>query len=161
MAQKKEERRKYSRYGTQMKVFFQVKYDIRTKVEFKVLASKNDCESRSHSGISKNISVEGLCFMSDKQLVKGDRLSLDVYAPNTKIPVAMEGEVCWSKRIEDNNDPKGVFNTGVKLISVNGRLVAESIHLDKEYQVVWSEALESVFGNFALLVKRLKEEKKD
>ena len=98
MPKKNEERRKYSRYGTQMKIYFQVKYDIRTKVEFKVLASANDGEGENYSGISKNISVEGLCFISDKQLSKGDLLLINVYAPNTQTPVSMEASVLWSKK---------------------------------------------------------------
>jgi hypothetical protein len=161
MSKENDDRRKYSRYGTQMKVYFTVKYDIRTKVEFKVLKSADNGKCENYSGISKNISVEGLCFVSDKQLGIGDRLSIDIYAPNSKIPVPMEAEVCWSRKFEGDAEDKDMFHTGVKLISVNGQSVSKSIHFDKEYQVIWSEVLESVFGNFALLVKQMRDQKKD
>ena len=54
-----------------------------------------------------------------------------------------------------------MFDTGVRLISVGKKSVAESIHFDKEYNVFWSEPLESVLGNFALLSKNLKKPLKD
>ena len=55
------ERRKYLRYDTEMKVYFRVKYDIETRVKFKVLKGE---PTHKYSGLCKNVSVEGLCFVS-------------------------------------------------------------------------------------------------
>ena len=81
--------------------------------------------------------------------------------PNTQIPVSMDAEVLWSKNLKEDPEYKDMFYTGVKLISVGKKSVEKSIHFDKEYNVFWSEPLESVLGNFVLLSKSLKQPKKD
>ena len=155
------ERRKYYRYDTEMKIYFQVSYDIRTKVNFQVLDStKKKGISTKHSGLSKNISAEGLSFVSKRKLELGDILLLEVYAPNVKIPVLMDGEVRWSHKIPQAPKHKDMFHTGVRLISVNGKSVADSIYYDQKYKVDWSIVLESVFGSFKEMVKQLKADKK-
>lgn len=151
------ERRKYSRYNTELEVYFRVKYDITTKVKFRIL--KNSREGRvthKYSGLCKNVSAQGLEFVSGKKLRKGDILLLDVYEPVVKHPVKMEGKVCWSRRLPAKTKEKYIFYTGVILLSVMGKPVADSIHFDKEYNVMWSAALESLFGSFAAMVKRIK-----
>ena len=158
----KKEKRKYYRHGTEMKIYFQVSYDIRTKVTFQVLdATKQKGVSTKYSGLSRDISVEGISFVSKRKLEEGDMLLLEVYAPNVEIPVLMDGEVRWSHKITKSLRYKGMFYTGVKVISVNGKSVADSIHYDFEYKVDWSIVLETVFGSFKQMVKRLKANNKD
>ncbi|MCM8791249.1 MAG: PilZ domain-containing protein [Candidatus Omnitrophica bacterium] len=155
------ERRKYLRYDTDMKVYFQVKYDIKTRVEFIVLEEEwKSGTVHKYSGLCKNVNVEGMCFVSRKKLNKGDILLLDVYEPIVKGPVRMEGEVRWSKKISGKEGDRGLFRTGVRLISVNGKSVADSIYFDKKYKIVWSAVLESLFGNFAAMLKKLKKRRK-
>ena len=85
------ERRRYQRYDTQMRVFFRVQYDIHTKIKFQIIdATRNKKSLRKYNGISKNISVEGLCFTSRKQLTPHDILLLELYVPHAKRPVRME-----------------------------------------------------------------------
>lgn len=159
MKELNKERRKYSRYDTDMKISFKVKYDIKTKVKFRVINSQQIPDTRKYSGVSKNISVEGLCFISTKKLEKGQRLSLEVYVSNMKEPVQMEGEVRWSQELPPQTKMKDMFHTGVQLISVKDKSVADSIHFDSEYKVMWSVVLESVFGNFVTMVNKLKDKK--
>ena len=150
------ERRQYVRYETEMKVYVRASYDLKTKVVFRVLnINKQRYSFRRQAGLTKNISVEGLRFSSKRQLNQGDKLLLEIYVPKQKVPVKMEGEVRWSRKLPEEADGKGLFHTGVKLISVGGVSVAESIHYDEEYKVVWSEVLESVFGSFIAMVKEL------
>ncbi|MGD9015695.1 MAG: PilZ domain-containing protein [Candidatus Omnitrophota bacterium] len=151
------ERRKYQRYNTEMEVYFRVIYDIRTKVRFQVLdIHKPGHPLKKYFGISKNISVEGLRFVSKKKLKKGDILLLEVYAPNVKIPIQMRGEVRWSRKLLHGPKKKNLFHTAVRLTLVNGRSVADSIHFDVGYKVAWSTVLEAVFGGYKTMVKKLK-----
>lgn len=150
-----EERRKYFRYHTELKIDYQVNYDIRTKVKFQVLnIIKHKLGKKKYSGPSKNISVEGLCFVSNKELKKGNILFLEVYEPNTQAPIIMEGEVRWSQEIVQSEESEVKFYTGIKIISVNGQSVIDSISHDKDNDVDWSIVLETVFGNFKEMARR-------
>ncbi len=154
------ERRRFVRYDTEMKICFRSHYDIETRVKFKVMASsEKGVVGHKYSGLSRNVSVEGMCFVSNKELKEKDLLLLDVYAPITREPVKMEGQVCWCRK---NAGVAGVagapdtFQTGVRLISVKGKPVDGSIYFDKTYNVTWSMVLDSLFGSFAALVKEIK-----
>lgn len=149
------ERRKYLRYDTDMKVYFRVKYDIKTRVKFKVL---EETDSHKYSGLCKNVSVEGMCFVAKKKLVPGEHLMLEVYEPIVKGPVNMEGEVRWCRKLPEDRG-RDLYHTGVKILEVNGRPVPSTIHLDKKYKVAWSAVLDSLFGNFAAMIRKLKEKK--
>ncbi len=140
------DKRKYPRYETEVKIYFYLSYDIRTKVEFRVL---NNGVSKKYKAHSRNISAEGLCFRSEKKLTKGDILCLEVYLPKQKNPIAMEGVVRWSDPIPSKSKRK-IFETGIRLTVVNGEDVVKSIYHDTDNKVVWSIVLESVLGNFRI-----------
>jgi len=143
------ERRKYPRYDTELKVYFQVRYDVRTKVKFQIMTNgREGAVPHKYSGLSKNVSAEGLSFASNKRLENGDILFIEVYEPKAKGPIRMEGQVRWSRKIPRTKG-KNIFQTGVELFSVNGKPVADSIYFDKKYKVMWSAVLDSVFGSFA------------
>ena len=154
------ERRKYQRYDTEIKVYFRVIYDIKTKVRFQIIDDlKQKHAPRKYSGISKNVSVEGLRFVSRKALRRGDILLLKVYTPNVKVPIQMQGEVRWSRKLPQGLEKKNVFNTAVRLTLVNGKSVADSIHFDAGYKVAWSAVLEAVFGGYKAMLRKLKRSK--
>ena len=146
------DKRKYERYDTEIQIYFAVTYDIQTKVEFQVLDESKE-SLKKYSAVSKNVSAEGLCFYSEKELKRGDRLYLEVYIPGSKKPIGMEGEVRWSQGMMTAKKKK-VFDTGVKLLVVNGESVAKSIYRDDKYQVIWSTVLECVLGNFRILQQK-------
>jgi hypothetical protein len=151
-----ENNRRYSRFDTELKVHFQVKYDFKTKVRFQVVQSPHDgIGAHKYAGICKDISVEGLSFTSHKQTYQGDIVSLEVYPPNAKKPVKMEGEVRWSRKLPDGPEGKEIFQSGVLLVKANNKPVDETIYFDSEYQVMWSEVLGCLFGNFKTLAKQL------
>ncbi len=151
-----EEKRRYERYDTALKIYFDFAYDIKTKVKFQLIDRKKaKTLSPKYSALSKNVSAEGLCFASRKKLQKGDYLNLEVYLPGAVTPVRMQGEVRWSlvmPAAADMTDP-GAYQTGVLLMTVNGESVPETIHYDKEYRLHWSVVLESVLGSFKNVVK--------
>lgn len=153
---KKKERRKYERYGTEAKVYFRVVYEVTTKVEFQILDKKKKDKSLSkkYLAISKNVSAEGICFTSDIKLEKKNILYLEVFLPGEKKPIIMEGQARWSHATSPEEEKKHKFDTGVKLISVNGKSVLASIHFDEANKVIWSIVLESVFGKFRKLAHK-------
>ncbi|MBN2452801.1 MAG: PilZ domain-containing protein [Candidatus Omnitrophica bacterium] len=149
------ERRKFSRFDTELKVYFKVKYDINTRVEFRVVETAPDGDNNNkYLGVCRNVSVEGLCFDSVRKLNKGDILLLEVYEPIVRSSIEMEGQVRWSKMISGGDDDKKIFRTGVLLMTVQGKPVADSIYFDKQYKVMWSAVLESLFGSFAAMKKK-------
>lgn len=151
---KKRERRKYERYETETKVYFRVVYEIETKVEFRIVTKKDNGEtlSEKYSALSRNVSAEGLCFICERQLKKGDMLYLDVYLPGRKKPISMKGCVRWSQPVA--KEEKGRFDTGVRLICVGDKSVMASIHYDEANHLVWSIVLESIFGSFRKIIQK-------
>lgn len=148
------EKRKYERYDTEVKLYFDIAFDVETKVKYQLLDKDHKKTlSRKYPALSKNVSAEGLSFVAAQPLKKGDYLNLEVYLPKATQPVRMEGEVCWSKSVAQGKQGADVFQTGVLLKKVNGQPVQETIHFDKEYNVNWSIALESILGQFKDIAK--------
>ena len=158
MAERKQERRKYKRYNTEVKIYFDFKFDLQTKVDFEVIDKENKKPlSDKYTAISRNISVEGLCFVSERELKEGDVLQLELYLPGSNKPIPMEGTVRWcfpNKPVEEAKDKgeKVKYFSGILLSVVKGKSVQDSIYYDQEYQVNWSDVLESVFGDYKLLM---------
>jgi len=158
MVEPGEERRKYKRYNTEVKVYFDFSFDLQTKVDYKIIDQKTKkAVTDKYSAVSRNISVEGLCIVSEKELSKWDQLFMELYLPGSSIPVPMEGFVRWcspNKPADEikQNDEKANYLVGVQLSKVKGEPVQESIHYDEEYKVDWSNVLESVFGSYKLLM---------
>ncbi|OGX23747.1 MAG: hypothetical protein A2787_00610 [Omnitrophica WOR_2 bacterium RIFCSPHIGHO2_01_FULL_48_9] len=148
------EHRKYDRYDTEVKIYFHVAYDIKTKVRFQVMDKAHKPASPQYIALSKNVSAEGICFSSEKNLHKGDFLSLEVYVPGGREPIPMQGEVRWCEPSPKKHKGEKRFDTGVQLHTVNSESVEKSIYHDKVYQVVWSTVLESVLGNFRILEQK-------
>jgi hypothetical protein len=60
--------RQYPRFDSSAKVSFKVSYQFRTDVNFKIADPKPKDPNSSFIGFSQNISVNGLCFESPKEL---------------------------------------------------------------------------------------------
>ena len=154
------EKRRYERYDTEIKLYFDLAFDVETKVRYQLLDKDHKKTlSKKYPALSKNISAEGLSFIAAQPLKKGDYLNLEIYLPKATRPVRMEGEVRWSKNAARGKQTAGAFQTGVLLKKVNGQPVHGTIHFDKEYNVNWSIALESVLGRFKDLAKERHSEK--
>lgn len=162
------EKRQHPRFDAEAKIYFQAVYNIRTIVKYEVL---NEVRPKSappplrHLAISKNVSAGGLCFTSGEKLEQGNRLCLEVYVPHPhlsssnqsgkeEICIPMEGEVRWSWASTTNKRGKKRYDTGVRLITVNGKSVAESIYFDEANKVFWSIVLESIFGSFRIFAQK-------
>lgn len=105
MTQKKfTEKRKYLRFSMQTQIDFQVQ-------------QKGQKLSDSASAVTKNLSVEGVCFISDRKLEPSDMLKLEVYLSSQSQPLHLGGEVMWSIPIT-LPDGKEKYETGVKLFTI-------------------------------------------
>ena len=149
---KRDERRKYDRYDTEMRILIEVTYDVRTKVKFQIIDKKAKTQSPQYSAVSRDLSVEGVGLLTEKELKPGDLLYLEVYLPESHEPIRMEGEVRWSESIKEGE--KNKFAVGVLLSTVNGGTVAPTIYYDKSYHIVWSAVLEAVLGSFRLFAQK-------
>ena len=152
---KDRERRRYERYGTKVEIYFRVAYDVTTKLKFRVRNKTGKISPRKYAAISKNVSAEGLCFVSTKKLNKGDILCLEVYLPKSEDPIEMEGEVRWCEAIVSRHSSKKTFETGLRILAVQDQSVMKSIYYDKDYQIIWSILLESVLGSFRIISEKL------
>lgn len=150
----RKERRKYQRYETEAKIRFHLKYDLKTKVSFKLLKQVPEA-AKEYKGVTRNVSVEGLGFSSHKRLKKGDRLYLELYLPEQDRPICMTGEVRWSKRSGHRDAGELAYETGVKISTLGLDEVARSIYFDEQYNVYWSNVLNAVFGSFKRSAKEI------
>ncbi len=155
MANQEQDKRKYERFETEVKIYFQVSYDVRTVVKFQIIDKANtQTKSEKYVALSKNVSAEGLCFISDQRLEKEDILNLEVFLPQADSPILMTGKVCWSQKDLLAPEKKERFTTGIQLLTVNDQAVGKSICFDKENRVVWSVVLESIFGSFRVFMQK-------
>lgn len=152
MLNKKNEARQHDRYNTDVKVNFYVPYELKTKVNFQFKKTQPDPSlNRRFSGVSRNISAGGICFVSELRLEQGDYILIDIFLPGIPKPISMEGSVRWCKVNEEGLQ----FYSGVQLLKVNDKPVEESIYFDQEHQVIWSNVLDQILGSFAALHKKM------
>jgi hypothetical protein len=150
-----QERRKYERYETDLKVQFYVTFDLETKIHFKVKEKdKGDFSPEKYHAVSKNISVEGICFVTEKRLNKGDLLALEVYVPSSTQAIHMQGEVRWCVQEKGKRD---VYETGVKIFTVEGERLEKTIVFDEVHNIMWSAVLDLVFSSFKQLSLKRKQ----
>ena len=150
------ERRKYERFETELKIHFYVAYDVQTKVEFQIVGTK-ETPPKKYPAVSRNVSAEGICIIAEKELANGQVLYLEVFLPGENQAIPMLGEVCWCKLVVSKKSASDkIFEIGIKLKTVEGKSVPDSIYFDQTHRLHWSIVLESVFGNF----KKLMQEKK-
>lgn len=145
------DRRRHTRYETDLKIQFFVSFDIKTQIQFKIKhKAKKDFSGTKYDAISRNISAEGLAFISSKKLQKGDILSLELYVPSAEKPISMVGEVrwCWPTKDTKGKD----YETGILLNEVEGQRVENTIVVDPAHRIAWSIVLETVFGEFKYIM---------
>ena len=100
------ERRKYLRFNAGAKV----------NVQTKSKGVKKGSSSKI-AAITRNLSVEGICFESKKKFVHGADIKLEITLPSYKKPLHLEGKVIWSHALRKKSK-KNMYDTGVKLFTV-------------------------------------------
>ena len=105
---KNSEKRKYARLNLGSKINFSI-----------VEIGKDAIPSKRFRAIGKNIGVEGILFEADKPLETGTILNLEIFLPDRKDPVYIEGEVRWCKQTNQGKDKSITFDIGVKFLTVD------------------------------------------
>jgi hypothetical protein len=146
--------RKYARYETDIKVHFQLPYDFRTEVDFSVENETKQGHPNKYVGFTKNISVQGVCFESNKRLNPCELLWLELHLPSTEQVIYMQGEVRWSQLVSASPETVKSFVTGVEVKKVDGVDIEQTVYFDEKYGVTWSQLLERVLGDFAKVQKK-------
>ena len=101
------EKRRYIRRDSETRINFDIKGGIAKKAP-----------SDKASALIKNLSVEGICFTSDKELKKGASLALEIFLPSQREPLHLEGKVVWSKPARGEKGKEDGFEVGVKLFTI-------------------------------------------
>lgn len=104
MDNKAAEKRKYIRFFAD------------TKISFKTQEKKQASE-KEILGALKNLSIEGICFMSDSKLEPGTIIKVEAVLPSRTNPLRLEGEVRWAQSKKEI-DGKEMFEIGVKLFTI-------------------------------------------
>jgi hypothetical protein len=136
--------RKYERYDAQV-----MAYGIKAELEFKVINKDSEKEilSEKYPAVCKNVSAEGVCFTSQKKLQKGDKVYLEIYLSDKKDPIRLEGEVRWSHETSLKQKQENNFDSGVRLLTVEGKSIHNTIYYDQRLKIYWSIILETIFGS--------------
>ena len=156
-AKKFKNKRKGNRYDTDLEIQFFASFDMRTRIDYQLKRAVKQAVglNKPASGISKNISVEGLRFCTEQPLQKGDTLLLDLFVPSAQTPVPMEGQVRWTRpdSLSSQDGPQR-YEVGVKLLSVRGEEVEKTVFFDEIHKIMWSNVLEAVFVGFEDALKQ-------
>jgi len=156
------ERRRHERYDTDLKIEFFVSFDLVTHLDFQVEKEEGKGVNRAkYHGESRNVSAEGLCFVTGQELCRRDILHLNIYIPNAQNPIKMVGRVRWSRSLGQDEAGLNIYDTGVKVIKVNDEDVERSLIFDPAHSIYWSVVLERVFGGFDQLVLEQKKPKSE
>ena len=145
--------RTYHRHSLKDKALVNFIYDFRAKVDVRSADASIKPTALKCHGVCKNISAEGLCFVSAKRLKRGEKLDLEFYVADCNPPLHMQGNVRWSKEASGSRPAHSQFDTGLKLTTIEGRAVGDSIHFDETYKLYWSDVLELISGKWKQFIK--------
>lgn len=96
-----------------------VRLNLETRVRVEPARRKKKAElARKVEGITKNISVEGICFTSESKFKPGTKITVEVFLPEERKSVHLKGEVRWINSIPQE-EGKETFDTGVKLYTID------------------------------------------
>jgi hypothetical protein len=107
---------------------------------------RDEANQEKYLAFSRNVSTEGMCFVSHKQLKPGSLLTIEVYLESGGRPILMDGEVRWCRPANLHEENKTLFDSGIRLLKLNGASVFDSIHYNERKNAEWSNVLESIFG---------------
>ena len=150
---KQDSQRTYRRHALKDKALVNFIYDFHAKVDVRSAGVPVKPAGVTCQGVCKNISAEGLCFVSRKKLRRGEKLDLKFYISAHNPPLQMQGNVRWSKEVPGSRPMYSQFDTGLKLITIEGKAVHKSIYFDEAYKLYWSDVLELISGKWKQVVK--------
>ena len=95
-----------------------IRFDLNTSLKYKFFDDINIDERMK--GKAKNLSAEGVCIVTKKEIPQNKNIELSISLPERKKPVKVHGKVVWTHKIKraDKNIPDH-FEAGIKLYTVN------------------------------------------
>jgi len=150
---KKNSQRTYHRHSLKDKALVNFLYDFHANVDVRSAEESIKPAPIKCQGVCKNISAEGLCFVSRKKLKRGEKLDLKFYVSANNPPLNMQGNVRWSKAAPGSWPAYSQYETGLKLTTIEGRAVGDSIHFDETYKIYWSDVLGLISEKWKLFIK--------
>lgn len=109
------ERRRYARF------------EVGTKVNYRIGKKQKKASLEKVKAVSKNMSVEGICFQSNEEITAGTQIELEVFLSGEPEPLLLRGEVRWSRSIEPK-DAKPLFEIGVRLFTFDQSNESSYLH---------------------------------
>lgn len=141
--------RQFPRFRHDGKLAFRLHYDFTAKIDFKVGPTPLASSQHSYLGFTKNISINGLCFESPKELKPHDKVWIEFHIPDSDALIYMEADVRWSTRISSKDEKIAQYLIGVCVTKIDGMSVEDTIYFDQAYQVMWSQLLDRILGSYA------------
>ena len=89
---------------------------IGTKVNFRVVKEKKEegAPEEKVCALSRNMSVEGICFRADRDVASGAEVELEIFLPSEPEFLLLRGEIKWSQHVL-TKEGKKMFDIGVRL----------------------------------------------
>lgn len=104
MKYKRDDRRKF------------IRFDFDANVKFRFF----DRIDESIKGKARNLSAEGVCIVTAREIPSDKEVELDIYLPGKKRAVRVHGSVAWTNRIKNQDKKSAVrFEAGIKLYTVD------------------------------------------
>ncbi len=104
MEYKRDERRRFARF------------DLGASVKYRFFDNIDD----NMKGKAKNLSAEGVCIVTERELARERDIELDISLPGKKRPVRVKGKIAWTHEIKgvDKSFPAR-YEAGIKLYTVD------------------------------------------
>lgn len=68
---------------------------------------------------TENISVGGICVILEKRLLKNTPVEIELFLPDSPVPITCVGKVAWSFKRNENTRKKPLqFDTGLEFIDI-------------------------------------------
>jgi hypothetical protein len=92
---------------------------VRLDTEVKIECTPVEGKEQSVQAVTKNISVQGICFNSNKRFKSQSPMNLEVFIPGTNEPIKLEGEVVWCQEVKSAKAGSPLtYDTGVRLVNI-------------------------------------------
>ncbi len=92
---------------------------VRLDAEVKINCVEIKGQKKKIPALTKNISVQGICFTSKKEFKPKTALKVSVFIPHYWKPIQLEGKVVWCRVVKSNKPgASATFDTGVKLLEI-------------------------------------------
>lgn len=95
-----------------------VRFDATAKIMFHIKGDSGGSSPTELSAITKNINVEGICFITEQEVKPGSIVAIEAFFPPYGAPLHIEGVVVWC-RLRKHPSGRDMFEVGVKLSAID------------------------------------------